>query len=243
MDRIDAIDSDEWNYWRYAYDWPLDHIDDRWYFTDAEAIINSTLPSVNENFSYLYDPRDPVPNLGGQNQPFDLSGPIDQRSIENRPDVLIFETPQLTEAVEVVGRIWGNLFVTSNCTDTDFTVKITDVYPDGRSMLVTDGSLTTRSRFNYTTNVFMSGSQNDVYELLVDCWSSAYVFASGHRIRVAISSSNYPRFAANPNTGAPLAYNYLNYNIANNTLLVGPDYPSCIILPRLVNISSTHTSY
>lgn len=235
--------SNEWNYWRYAYDWPLDHVDEKWYFNASGSLINSTLPPINKNFSYLYDPRNPVPNLGGQNQPFDLIGPMDQREIENRSDVLIFETPVLTESVETVGRIIGNLFVTSNCTDTDFTVKLTDVYPDGRSMLITDGSLTVRSRNNYTTDVFMSGNQTDVYELLVDCWSTAYVFASGHKIRIAISSSNYPRFATNPNTGAPLARSYLNYNIANNTLLTGPDYPSCIILPRLVNMSSTHTSY
>ncbi|KKK46498.1 hypothetical protein LCGC14_0801960 [marine sediment metagenome] len=235
--------SDEWNYWRYAYDWPLDHVDDKWYFTSTGALINSTLPSINKSFSYLYDPRDPVPTLGGQNQPFDPNGPMDQRSIENRNDVLIFETPTLTESVEIVGRILGNLSITSNCTDTDFTLKLTDVYPDGRSMLITDGSLTTRSRFNYTSNVFMSGNQNDVYELLIDLWTTAYVFAPGHKIRVAISSSNYPRFAANPNTGATLAFNYLNYNIANNTVLIGPDYPSYIILPRLVNMSSTHTSF
>ncbi|MFX1387352.1 MAG: CocE/NonD family hydrolase [Promethearchaeota archaeon] len=235
--------SDKWNYWRYTYDYPLDHIDDKWYFTSTGGIINSSLPLLNKNFTYLYDPRNPVPNRGGQNQPFDLAGPMDQRSIENRPDVLIFETSELTEAVEIVGRIWGNLFVTSNCTDTDFTVKLTDVYPDGRSMLITDGSLTTRSRYNYTSDVFMSGNQFVVYNITIDCWSTAYVFAPGHKIRVAISSSNYPRFAANPNTGAPLATNYLNYFIANNTLLTGPTYPSCIILPRLVNISSTHVSY
>ncbi len=232
--------STEWNYWRYAKDWPLDYIDDKWYFTSEGGLINSTLPSINKNFSFLYDPRYPVPNRGGQNQPFDLVGPMDQRIIENRSDVLIFETPVLSEAVEVVGRIWGNLFVSSNCTDTDFTVKLTDVYPDGRSMLITDGSLTVRSRYNYTSEMFMSGNQKDVYELLVDCWSTAYVFAPGHKIRVAISSSNYPRFAANPNTGVPLAYSYLKYNIANNTLLTGSDYPSCIILPHLVNVSSTH---
>jgi predicted acyl esterase len=236
-------DSNDWNYWRYAYDWPLDHIDDKWYFTSSGGLINNTLPLVNANFSYIYDPRNPVPNRGGQNQPFDLHGPLDQRLVESRSDVLIFETPILTEAVEIVGRIWGNLSVTSNCTDTDFTIKLTDVYPDGRSMLITDGSLTVRHRNGYTVEDFMTGNQNDVYELLVDCWSTAYVFAPGHKIRVAISSSNYPRFAANPNTGAPLAYNYLNYNIANNTLLVGPSYPSCIILPRLINMSSTHTSY
>jgi len=235
--------SDDWNYWRYAYDWPLDHIDDRWYFTTTGGLLNSSLPLENKSFSYLYDPRDPVPNRGGQNEPFDLEGPYDQRPVENRADVLIFETPILNETVEIVGRIWGNLFVTSNCTDTDFTVKLTDVYPDGRSMLITDGSLTTRSRYNYTTDVFMTGDQKDVYELLVDCWSTAYCFAPGHRIRVAISSSNYARFAANPNTGAPLANNYLKYNIANNTLLIGPDYPSCIILPRLVNMSATHFSF
>ena len=149
----------------------------------------------------------------------------------------------MTEAVETVGRIWGHLYVSSNCTDTDFTVKITDVYPNNRSMLVTDGSLTVRFRNNYTTESLMTGNPNDVYELWLDCWSSAYVFAPGHKIRVAISSSNYPRFGINPNTGAPLANDYLTYKIANNTLLVGPGYESSIILPRLVNLSSTHTYY
>ncbi|MHA1985521.1 MAG: CocE/NonD family hydrolase [Promethearchaeota archaeon] len=211
--------------------------------TSLSIPIGPTYSNINMNFSYLYDPRNPVPNLGGQNQPFDLAGPMDQRSIESRSDVIIFETSALNESVETVGRIWGQLFVSSNCTDTDFTVKLTDVYPDGRSMLITDGSLTVRSRNNYTSDAFMSGNSNDVYELFVDLWSSAYVFAPNHKIRIAISSSNYPRFAANPNTGAKLASSYLNYNIANNTLLIGPDYPSCIILPRLVNMSSTHTSY
>jgi predicted acyl esterase len=237
------VDSDNWNYWRYAYDWPLDHVDDTWYFTADGGLSISSTGLVNKSFSYLYDPRYPVPNIGGQNQPFDLTGPMDQSSIENRSDVLMFETPVLTETVETVGRIWGNLFISSNCTDTDFTIKLTDVYPDGRSMLVTDGSLTVRYRYNYTSEVLMSGNQNDVYELLIDCWSTAYSFAPGHKIRVAISSSNYPRFATNPNTGAPLARDYLYANIANNTLLVGPLYNSSIILPRLVNMSSTHTIY
>lgn len=237
------VASDSWNYWRYAYDWPLDHVDDGWYLT-ADGGLDKISPGItNKNYSYLYDPRNPVPNLGGQNQPFDLNGPMDQNPIEDRSDVIIFETPILTEAVEVVGRIFGHLWVTSNCTDTDFTVKLTDVYPDNRSMLVTDGSLTVRHRFNYTSEVFMSGNLNDVYELLVDCWSTAYTFAPGHKIRVAISSSNYPRYGLNPNTGAPLATNYLNYNIANNTLLIGPAYNSSIILPRLINIDTTHESY
>jgi len=237
------VASDSWNYWRYAYDWPLDHVDDHWYFTADGGLDKNSPGSTNKNFSYIYDPRNPVPTLGGQNQPFDLNGPMDQRPIEDRADVLIFESSVLTEAIEVVGRIFGNLWITSNCTDTDFTIKLTDVYPDNRSMLITDGSLTVRHRFNYTSEIFMSGNQNDVYQLLVDCWSSAYTFAPGHKIRVAISSSNYPRYGLNPNTGAPLATNYLNYNLANNTLLVGPEYNSSIILPRLINMDTTHASY
>ncbi|MBD3197560.1 MAG: CocE/NonD family hydrolase [Candidatus Lokiarchaeota archaeon] len=238
----DVDTNGKWNYWRYAYDWPLDYVNNSYYFHE-NGFLNNSNPSVNFNYSYNFDPRDPVPTLGGQNQPFDLNGPYDQRPIENRSDVLFFETDTLTGPIEIVGRIWGNLFVTSNCTDTDFTVKLTDVYPDGRSMLITDGSLTGRSRNGYTTENFMTGNKNDVYELMVDCWSTAYTFAAGHKIRVAISSSNYPRYAINPNTGAPLAENYLNYNIANNTLLIGPGYPSSIILPSLVNMSTTHTSY
>ena len=232
----------EWNYWRYAYDWPLDYVNTSFYLTHDQRL-NSTVPSQAGNFSYLYDPRDPVDTLGGQNQPFDKNGPYDQCPVENRSDLILFESEELTEPFETVGRIWGHLFVTSNCTDTDFTVKLTDVYPDGRSMLITDGSLTVRSRNAYTREDFMTGDQNDVYELLVDCWSTAYTFAPGHKIRVAISSSNYPRYGLNPNTGAPLAENYLNYNIANNTLCTGPVYNSSIILPTLENMSTTHTSY
>ena len=232
----------DWNYWRYAYDWPLDYINTSFYLQEG-GVLNKTTPTLSYNYSYLYDPRDPIDTLGGQNQPFDKNGPYDQRPVENRSDVLLFETDVLTEPFETVGRIWGHLYVTSNCTDTDFTVKLTDVYPDGRSMLITDGSLTVRSRKGYAQEYFMSGNKTDVYELLVDCWSTAYTFAPGHKIRVAISSSNYPRFGLNPNTGAPLAENYLNYNIANNTLCTGSLYNSSIILPTLVNMSSTHTVY
>jgi len=223
-----------WNYWRYADDWPLNHIDTEWYFHHNKSLIKDIVSTQPHNFSYLFDPRDPVETLGGQNQPFDLNGPYDQRPIENRSDVVLFESDVLTEAYETVGRIWGHLFVTSNCTDTDFTVKLTDVYPDGRSMLITDGSLTVRSRNGYTVEDLMKGNQTEVYELWVDCWSTAYTFAPGHKIRVAISSSNYPRYGLNPNTGATLAENYLNYNIANNTLCTGPIYNSSIILPQLV---------
>ena len=101
----------------------------------------------------------------------------------------------------MTGRIAAKLFVSSDCPDTDFTVKLCDVYPDGRSMLVTDGILRARYHKSFEEESFLKPGQ--VYELNVDLWSTSLVFNKGHRIRVAVSSSNSPRFEANPNTGRP----------------------------------------
>ena len=161
-------------------------------------------------------------------------GPYDQRSAESRSDVLIFETPVLTSSIDVIGHMWANLWITSNCSNTDFTVKITDVYPNGQSMLLTDGIINAIRRDGFDKDAAPLNSSQPV-KVTIDLWSTAYQFGVGHKIRVAISSSNYPRFAINPNTGTPpklYSYQYLNQNIANNTILVGPDYPSHIILPR-----------
>ncbi|UCG01902.1 MAG: CocE/NonD family hydrolase [Candidatus Heimdallarchaeota archaeon] len=221
------------NDFRYAYDWPVPHEDDHWYFSADNELILGMTGLANTNYSYLYDPRDPVPTLGGTNLIIP-AGPYDQRSVENRDDVLIFESPPLTSKVEVVGQIWAHLWVMSNCTNTDFTVKITDVYPDGRSMLLADGiiNMVRRDGFDLDAPPLNPGEPENI---TIDLWSTAYQFDSGHRIRITISSSNYPRFAINPNTGVSpelYYYKYLDHKIANNTILVGSDYPSHIILPR-----------
>ncbi|MHA2335367.1 MAG: CocE/NonD family hydrolase, partial [Candidatus Hodarchaeales archaeon] len=210
------------NNYRYAEDWPVPHNNDRWYLNADRNLVKSSFGSTNVNYSYLYDPRDPVPTLGGTNLILP-SGPYDQVSLENRDDILLFETPVLTEKIDVIGRMSAHFFVMSNCSNTDFTVKITDVYPDGRSMLVSDGII--KNQFN----------SSDPVEVVIDLWSTAYQFNTGHRIRISISSSNYPKYAINPNTGAPqelYSYKYLDRYIANNTILVGPAYPSFIILPN-----------
>ncbi|MFX0095377.1 MAG: CocE/NonD family hydrolase [Candidatus Hodarchaeota archaeon] len=224
------------NEWRYADDWPIPHANDTWYLT-ADGLLSKSSPgTTNKNYSYIYDPRNPVPTVGGLNLGLP-SGPYDQRSIENRSDVLIFETPVLTEKVNVVGHMWAHLFVASNCTNTDFTVKITDVYPDGRSMLINDGIINAIRRDGVDKDAAPLNESEPV-EVVIDLWSTAYQFNIGHKIRVAISSSNYPRFAINPNTGAPqtvYSYQYLTRNIAYNTILVGSDYPSYILLPRPIS--------
>jgi putative CocE/NonD family hydrolase len=149
---------------------------------------------------------------------------MDQKKVESRPDVLLFTTDVLNEPVEVTGRIYAKLHVSSDCVDTDFTVKLTDVYPDGRSMLVTDGILAARCRDSFERPELMEPGW--MYELTVDLWSTSLVFNKGHRIRVAVSSSNAPRFEPNPNTGGKG-----KPRVATNTLYLSNSHPSHILLP------------
>ena len=133
----------------------------------------------------------------------------------------------------MTGRIFGHVYVLSNCTDTDFTVKLCDVYPDGRSMLIADGILRMRYREGRDQEVFMDESGSTVYEAYIDLWSTSYVFNAGHRIHVSISSSNYPRFDVNPNTGEKVEPFITgdDFYYANNSLVISPDYPSSIVFP------------
>lgn len=221
------------NEWRFITDWPPLHKDEKWYFSSDASMSSESKSPTTKAFTYLYNPRDPVPTKGGANLML-AAGPYDQRSIESRDDVILFETPVLTEPIDVIGKIDAHLFVSSNCTNTDFTVKLTDVYPDGRSMLITDGILNAIRRNGMDQDAPPLSSEG-IVEIEVDLWSTAYQFNVGHKIRVSISSSNYPRFAANPNTGADqevFSDDYLQYNVAQNSVWVGLRYPSYIVLPR-----------
>jgi predicted acyl esterase len=219
------------NFWRYADAWPPSHVDDAWYFQENN-ILTTTPPGTSTPLTYTYNPNSPVPTLGGTNlYPLapTYAGPYDQRSIENRADVLVFTSDVLTEPYEATGRITAKLYVSSDCPDTDFTVKLTDVYPDGKSMLICDGILRMRNRNGCDHWEFMT--PGNVYDVNIDLWSSSYIWNTGHKIRVAVSSSNYPRYLANPNTMDGINQN-TGYNIAHNTLYLDPDHPSCIYLPR-----------
>lgn len=219
--------------WRYADTWPIPHTQTKWYFNQNNAL--STQPPEDNHFvSYFYDPTNPVPTIGGQNL-FIESGGYDQRPLENRDDVIVFTSSILEEPYEATGPIKAQIYVSSNCPDTDFTVKISDVYPDGRSILITDGILRMRNRNGCDHWEFMN--PGEIYEIEIDLWSSSYVWNAGHQIRVSISSSNYPRFKANPNTMDPMAANQ-TYSIAENTLYFSSTYPSCIILPEISQVPS-----
>jgi predicted acyl esterase len=214
------------NEWRYSPVWPIPSTKTSYYFHE-NGLLSTTMPRNYAPLTYQYDPTNPVPTHGGNNLLLS-QGSKDQASLEDRTDVLLFTSAVLQKPLEATGPITAKLFVSSDCPDTDFTVKLTDVYPDGRSMLVMDGILRMRNRNGNDHWDFMDAGE--IYEITIDLWSTSYVWNMGHQIRVAISSSNSPRFLANPNTVDGI-YKNTTYSIAKNTLYMDSSHPSCIILP------------
>jgi len=184
------------------------------------------------------DPSDPVPTLGGANLHPNVQvggramgdGPQDQRPIEDRPDVLTFTTTALAQPVTVVGPVRAKLWVVPDTLDLDLAVRLTDVYPDGRSMLVLDGVQRARMRCGNDTECLLTPGVP--VQITVELWSTALVFNAGHRIRVAVSGSNWPRFEINPNNGADLNIKSMPV-VARPRLLFGSERPSRIELPVL----------
>jgi putative CocE/NonD family hydrolase len=214
------------NEWRSADRWPPPSTATP-YYLHADKSLSTVAPQGTETLTYQYDPEHPVPTLGGQNLLI-AKGPMDQRPLESRDDVLLFTSQPLTEPVEVTGRITARLFVSSDCVDTDFTVKLCDVHPDGKSLLVTDGIRRASLRNSYEQHEPLS--PGEVVELEVDLWSTSIIFNKGHQIRIAVSSSNAPRFEPNPNTGEP-HFTAGKTRIANNTVHLSDNHPSHIVLP------------
>ncbi|MCC2669491.1 MAG: putative acylase and diesterase [Armatimonadetes bacterium] len=214
------------NIWRSVETWPPPAKATPFYL-QADHSLRAGKPEQDGKLSFRYDPAKPVPTTGGQNLQI-AKGPMDQRPVESRPDVLLFSTEPLTRPLEVTGRITARLYVSSDCPDTDFTVKLTDVYPDGRSILVTDGIQ--RASLRKSLEKRDPLKPGEVYELSVDLWSTSLVFNKGHRVRIAVSSSNAPRFEPNPNTGDPHPVAGRT-RVATNTVQLSGRYPSRIELP------------
>eukprot|EP01059_Diplonema_ambulator_P023567 TRINITY_DN3907_c0_g1_i1.p1 TRINITY_DN3907_c0_g1~~TRINITY_DN3907_c0_g1_i1.p1 ORF type:complete len:309 (+),score=119.19 TRINITY_DN3907_c0_g1_i1:343-1269(+) len=216
------------NYWTTLPEFPEPEYT-RAYFT-ADGRLVPFAEGVQTPMTYTYDPTNPVPTIGGNNLELKC-GALDQRPAENRTDVLVFTSDELLVPLAITGNITATLFVKSNRVDTDFTVKLTDVYPDGRSLLINDGILRMRWRqgeFGGTQPEMMTPGQ--VYKIEVSLWQTSYMFAPGHKYRVSVSSSNAPRFEPNPNNGLPLSQNGTIYT-AENTVLVGGDQASYFNLP------------
>ncbi len=214
------------NVWRTSDVWPVPAQSTPFYLTQ-EGTLQKSMPTTESSLSYQYNPHDHIPTIGGCNL-FLEPGPKDQRPIESRKDILLFTSEKLDHDVEVTGPLVAKLFVSSDQQDTDIMVRLTDVYPDGRSILIADGSYRIGvMNYEHSQN---PQTKNQPLEIQVDLWSTSIVFAKGHRIRVSISSSNFPRYEKNLNIGL-LGTHSGQFNIAKNTLHFSKTFPSQIILP------------
>ena len=194
-----------------------------WFFAGDGAL--TSFKSAEGHDFFLYDPKNPVPTVGGNNLTLP-AGPFDQRSVTARTDVLLYKSEPLEQPLRVEGRVKAFLYVSSDALDTDFTLKLIDVYPDGRQILVTDGITRLRFRAGDTTAMDSLTTPGRIVPVAITLPPTAIVFNSGHRIAAAISSSNYPRFEINPNTGAAVN-DRTNAVVARNIVYRGYDQASC----------------
>lgn len=228
------------NYWRDEHEWPLARTQwANYYFhsggcansLEGDGTLSTAGPEDEPLDRFTYDPHDPVPTLGGNNccrNDIVPQGPYDQRPAEERKDVLVYTTPPLKQDVEVTGPIVVKLYASSSAPDTDFTAKLCDVFPNGYSMNLCDGIIRARYRKSFERASLMMPGQ--VCEFTIDCWVTGNVFKKGHRIRVDISSSNFPRFDRNPNTGHKFGMDAI-LRKAKQTVYHTVEYPSHVILP------------
>ena len=224
------------NRWRYENEWPLARTHYTKYYFHAESPANSrqgsgtlsTSPPGDEPpDSYLYDPNDPVPTLGG-NTLIIPQGVADQRPVEDRQDVLVYTSEPLERDLEITGPIEVHIFASTSAVDTDFTAKLVDVRPDGYAHNLQDGII--RARFRTSGSEPSMITPGQVYSFTIDLWATSHLVRSGHRLRVEVSSSNFPRFDRNPNTGAPLGQDR-NLEAARQEIHHSAQYPSHIVLP------------
>ncbi len=218
------------NKWRFENEWPLARTDYRNYYfhshgnantLEGDGLLHTKPPKKESLNSFTYNPEDPVPTIG-------TMGPFDQRSVEKRQDVLVYTSSTLKKDLELTGPVKAIIYASSSAVNTDFTAKLVDVYPDGRAIRICEGIIRADHRDpDAPPSNILPG---EIYEYQIDLWATSNVFLKGHQVRVEISSSNFPRFDRNLNTGKYFATD-TTMNTAEQVIYLSPDYPSHIILP------------
>ncbi len=226
------------NRWRDEWEWPLarTRYEDRYLRQDGR--LSTEPPGEEPPDEYDYDPANPVPTHGGNHSigPYNpglyelaLPGPFDQREIEQRPDVVTYTSEVLREDTEVTGPVTVTLYASSSAPDTDFVARLGDVYPDGRSMNLTEGIIRARFRGGiWGAPRLMEPGR--VYEFTIDLDVTSHVFLAGHRMRLAVTSSNFPLWDRNLNTGGDPATD-TSWQVARQTIQHSGRYPSRVRLP------------
>ena len=229
------------NVWRDEQEWPLARaVDTRYYLhSDGHAntlggdgTLSTDAPGAEPSDQYAYDPTHPVKTRGGAllMAPEFPAGPFDQRATEGREDVLVYTTPVLEQDVEVTGPILVHLWAASSAPDTDFVARLVDVHPNGYAQNLTDGIIRARYR-NFAQGEAPSLIEpGKTYEYEIDLWATSNVFKTGHRIRLDVTSSNFPRWDRNPNTGLDFGAD-AELAVAHQTILHDREHPSYVMLP------------
>jgi putative CocE/NonD family hydrolase len=215
------------NVWRTAAQWPPVPTTATPWYLHADHALAPARPGRAAPLSYLSDPANPVPSVGGLQLTIPAGG-MDQRKIESRPDVLVFTSAPLDQPIEVTGRVRVKLWITSDAPDTDFVARLCDVYPDGRSFNVCEGQLRARFRKGFDAEHFLK--PGEVYPLEIDLWSTSIIFNRGHCLRVHVASTSAPGYDPNPQTGDPFRSRDYRRG-ARNVVYVDRDRPSHIVLP------------
>jgi hypothetical protein len=229
------------NRWRNEKEWPLARARYTNYYiqsggransVNGDGVLTQEQPKGAESDRYSYDPADPTPTMGGNvccsNVP---SGPWDQRSVERRDDVLVYTTQPVTKTTEITGPVKMELYAASSAKDTDFTAKLVDVRPDGYAQNIQSGIVRARFRdgAGKTGQLIDPGK---VYAYTIDMWATSYALLPGHRLRLEVSSSDFPRFDRNLNSGGdPNTDTHMT--VARQTIFHSSRYPSHVVLPLI----------
>lgn len=229
------------NEWREEDDWPLARAKTTRYYLhstkpanglEGAGTLNTTAPDEEKPEQYVYDPSNAVPTLGGPlccGAPLPTGiGPEDQRPAEGRDDVLVFSTPVFAQDTEVTGPVSLDLYLSSSAVDTDFTGKLVDVWPNGFAQNLTEGIL--RLRYRNSEEKPELANPHEVYHVSVDLWATSNVFLAGHKLRLEVSSSNFPRFDRNLNTGEEQARG-THMVKATNVIYHDKARPSALVVP------------
>ena len=228
--------------WRDEHEWPLARTRFTPFYFHSAGEANSLLgdgglstspPEEEQPDRYLYNPAFPTPTRGGNtccNPEIVPWGAYDQRPVEYRNDVLVYTSDPMEEDMEATGPVIVKLFARTDARDTDFTAKLVDVDPDGYAVNLCDGII--RGRYRESTSHQRLLEPGTIYEFTIDLWPTSNVFLKGHRVRVDISSSNFPRFDRNPNTGNKFGQD-AEMKVAHQQVFHDREHPSHIILPLI----------
>jgi putative CocE/NonD family hydrolase len=225
------------NEWRTSDSWPPPTRPVELFLRASRELSRENATSDEQPDTYVSDPANPVPTVGGvlgttSSKSDKLEGAFDQRAVENREDVLVYSSHALADELEVTGNVRVVLHVSSTAPDTDFTAKLVDVYPDGRAFNVSEGILRARYRTGFARETFLT--TGEVAELSIDLGATCNAFGVGHRVRLEVASSNFPRFDRNLQTGGR-NYDEETWQIATNSIHHGVEHPSRLVLPVVVH--------